>query len=358
MKLQLKTFFLPLLALAILATSCRKEEVVFEQAPEEETLVAGSVVANLMQRTAMNDGSNDNIIDNANCFNIELPVTVIANGQELVINTTDDYEAIEIIFDDSDDDIDTLEIIFPITIIFSDFSQTTINNISELQNFANDCNGENQYDDDIECLDFQYPITASFFNTNNEIINTVTFTNDFMLFDFIDEIDEDDLITIGFPITVVLQDNTEITISNFTELETTINAYAESCDEDDDNDYNDDDCDNCSPVELVNILTSCNSWIVDKLERNDNDYDDLYDGYTFQFYEEGTVYAYYLGTTYNGTWSTNGSENDITVTINITGLPYCNNDWVLHEIQQYSGETKVDLRVGGEDRLRYESTCN
>ncbi len=347
-----------LLFALVLNSSCRKEEIEFEQAPPEDTLSPSSEVADLMQRTAMNDGSNDNIIDYANCFNIQLPVTVIANGNQIIVNSGSDYDIVEAVFDEDEDDYDSIEIVFPITIILNDFSQVVINSYSELNNYSNNCNGENEIDDDIECLDFQYPITASVYNTNNEIIASISLTNDEQMYNFIDDIDENDLVSIDFPITVIISDGTSLSINSLNELLNTIQNYSDDCDEDDDYDYNDDDCNGCSPLQLTNILTDCSDWVVDKLERNDTDYDDVYEGYVFNFFTNGSVSVSWNTTTVYGTWAATGTGNNITVDINIPSLPYCNLNWGLHEIDQNSGETKIDLRVGDDDRMRYESNCN
>jgi len=339
-------------------SSCRKEEVEFIQAPDDEILQANSSIANLMQRTAMNDGSNDNIIDYANCFNIQLPITVVVNGTQIIVNTENDYDTIEDIFDEFDDDTDYINITYPITIVLNDFTQVTINNSTELNSYSINCNGENESDDDIECLDFQYPIIASIFNANNELLQTVTINSDFELYVFIDSIDENDIVSINFPITVTLSDNTSFTINNLNELENIIENYINDCDEDDDYDYNDDDCDNCTPSQLSTLLTQCPNWTVDKLERNNNDYDDLYDGYLFNFFIDGSISVSWSSTTVYGNWSTSGTGNNIVVVIDIPSLPYCNNNWYLHEIDEGSGETKIDLREGNNDRLRYENNCN
>lgn len=355
MKAILKSITFLLLVSTITFTSCRTEEIESIQAPEEETLVPNSAVATLMQRTATNDGSDDNIIDLANCFDVQLPVTVIANGIELTINSNDDIQLIEDIYDEFEDDVNELEIIFPITIILSDFTEVVVNNLSELNGYSSACNGENENDDDIECIDFLYPFSASVFNANNELIDVITINSDDELFDFIDDIDEDDIISIQFPITVILFDGSTITINNLNELETTINNFEDACDEDDDFDWNDDDCDNCTDTQLTDILTDCSDWMVDKLERNNNDLEDYYVGYIFNFFSNGSLTVDYNSTTYPGTWSASGTGNNIIVTIDISGLPDCNNNWILHEIDQ-NGESKVDLRLG-DDRLRFESDC-
>ena len=358
MKNQIKIVSLIGLFLMILFTSCRTEEMELIQAPPEETLSLNSNVANLMRQTLMNDGSNDNIIDNSNCFNIQLPVTVVVNGADIIVNSEDDYQVIEDIFDEYDDDIDDIVITFPIVIILNNFSEITINNYTELYGYSSNCNGENVSDDDIECLDFQYPISAAIFNSQNELISSVTFSNDYQFYEFIDNIDESDFVSINFPISVVLFDGMQLSINNLNELEDTIQEFSNDCDEDDDYDYNDDDCNDCNTDQLKAVLTGCSDWIVDKLERYGNDYDDYYDGYVFNFFTDGTISAVDAMDTFYGTWSASGTGNNIIVTINIPGLDLCNNEWYLHEIHEGSSETKVDLRVGDDDRLRYENNCN
>lgn len=357
MKLLLKKsgiiFFLSL----FLFSSCRTEDVELIVTPENEALEINSAIANLMIRVSMNDGSNDNIIDHANCLDIVLPITVIVNGIEVIVNNEDDFDTIEDIIDEFDNDIDTIEIVFPITIILSDFTEIIINNSDELNDYASQCNGENEEDDDIECIDFHYPITASIFNTNNEIIGTIVIENDEDLYHLIEELDEDIIVTIDFPITVTLWDGTEMVINDMIELQTVIEGAINQCDEDDDYDHNDDDCDSCSSDILNSILTDCENWVVDKLERNDEDLEDIYVGYLFNFLSNGTLTVDEGGNTYNGTWESNGTGNNITVDINVPELPDFNDAWILHEIDQGPDETNVDLRLG-DDRLRFESDCS
>ena len=337
-------------------TSCRKEEREFVQAPEDETLLANSNIALLMQRTALNDGSIDNIVNRANCLSIVFPYMVTISGQQITINSEADYAIIECLFEEFESS--ELSIIFPIDITFADFSEVTVNNITEFNSYTNNCNGENETDDDIECLDFQYPIEASIFNSNNELLDVININSDHQLYNFIEDINEDDIITIQFPISVILSDNTEVIINNLIELELAIENAENTCDEDDDYDYEDDDCDDCTSEMVKDLLTTCTNWNVDKLERNGTDYDTVYNGYDFNFYTDGTLSVYWNSTTVYGTWITSGSGNNIEIIINVPALPLCNNNWIVHEIDNCSSETKVDLRVGDNDRLRYENNCN
>lgn len=353
----LKPILLLVIGITITMTSCRTEDDLAIDPPTEETIEANSTVANLMSRTASNDGSSDNIIDSASCLSVQLPVTVTVNGIELIINDEDGYEDIEDIIDLFDDDVDSVIITYPITVILTDFSSVVVNSDSELAALAANCVGENEDDDDIECIDFQYPITASVFDENNDLINTITINNDNDMYDFIDDLDEFVAVTINFPITVIFADGSTQTINSIQELENVIEMADDTCDEDDDNDFDDDDCNNCTTNDLDTVFADCAEWTVDKLERNDNDLEDTYVGYVFEFNNDGTILVTQGSNTFNGTWEASGSGNNISVTINVTGLTDFNDTWNLHEIEQEPGEVKVDLRLG-DDRLRFESDCS
>ena len=106
--------------------SCRSEDFIDTTFNGEEGLKANSTVASLIQRTSLNDGSTDNIIDNANCFTVQLPVTIQVNGLDMIVDSMDDFETIEAIFDEFDDDDNDLQIEFPITIVLSDFTEFLI----------------------------------------------------------------------------------------------------------------------------------------------------------------------------------------------------------------------------------------
>jgi hypothetical protein len=346
-----------ILSIVLLNLSCRQEEFEYFP-PEDQPTLANTMVADLLERTALNDGSIDNIIDRSNCFTVQLPVTVKVNGLDVLVDSVEDFANIEAIFDEFDDDTDILEIMFPITIVLSDFTEVAVADLTEFNAFSSGCNGENVDDDDIECLDIQYPITASIFNQTTESFDNLSINSDWQLYNFIDDLKSDDIVNISFPINVVLADGVEVSIGSLTQLEEVIDNAKDSCDEDDDYDFNDDDCDNCTTTQLSDILIECLSWTIDKLERNSNDLEDLYIGYQFSFIADGTLSASSNGSTFSGTWESNGTGNSIAVTLNIPNLSDFNDTWNLHEIDENGGQKKVDLRIGDNDRLRLESACS
>ena len=337
--------------------SCRKEVVIDEKAPDSKGFVKTENVAKLIENTTLHDGSFDNIIDHANNFSIKMPYTVIVNGQRITINSEADLQTVEDILDASDTDTDSIEIVFPVTIILSDYTEVTIHNQHEFEHYVAQSTHENEPDDDIECIDFVYPITAHIYNTVTEQTRTVSIHNDEELHHLLDHLDDNDIINFDFPITLTLYDGSQITVNNISELETVIENNQDACDEDDDNDHDDDDCDNCTTAQITTVLTGCPAWSIDELERHDTDLESNYTGYTMQFFANGDVAVTYSGTITNGSWSVSGSGSNIYVSIDITAIPDFSANWHLEEIKQDGMEKKVKLKVDDDNKMKIKSHC-
>lgn len=358
MKNTAKILGLIVLALSMLYTSCRKEESEFIGTAPEQSLQAGSNVANLLFRTSLKDGSEDNILDGASCFSIQFPVTVIANGTEITVENEEDLEEIEIIFEESDEDTDTLEIVFPVTIIFSDYTEAIVSSAEELQDFADTCPDENEEDDDIECIDIVYPISISVFDSNTEMFDAITLENDEMLNDFIDQLDENDIVEVEFPILLVLTDGSELEIMDLIDLEDTLEGFIEACDEDDDNDFDDDNCNKCTVEQLEAALAECPDFGVNKFSLNGQNLKSQYDGLSFNFQEDGTLLVTSNMENFSGTWTASGSGNGITLTIDIMDLSDFNLEWTLNRILDTPGVTMITLKEGDGNTLRFKDSCN
>ncbi|MGY8914146.1 MAG: hypothetical protein ACKVJF_03570, partial [Flavobacteriales bacterium] len=229
-----------LLVFAMNFTSCQDEFEELPQGNDQEAIAASSATANLVERTSSNDGSFDNIVDGSSCIAIQFPYTVEVAGIQLTIDSIADLRLIEEIFDSIDGDEDFLEILFPITITLSDFTEVVINNKEDLREIAADCI-EGGDDDDIECIDFVYPVKLYTFSANLQQTGSLIVNSDLELRRFFKGLDDNDLVSFDFPISLALYDGTEITVNSNIELANAIENAKDACDEDDDNDYNDDD---------------------------------------------------------------------------------------------------------------------
>ncbi len=334
----------------LMVTSCQDE---FEELPgpdEQQTIMASSTTARLIERTSSNDGSFDNIVDGASCFALDFPYTVEVNGIQITIDSREDLQVIEEIFDAIDTDVDVLEIIFPVTITFSDYSKITINNREELMALAEECL-EGGADDDIECIDFVYPITLFTFDINEQQTGSVTVNNDEELRLFFKGLDENDLISIDFPVTLKLYDGTEVVVNSNSELAAAIENAKDACDEDDDNDYNDDDF---TLERFNNLITEC-PWLVREVQRDAISQTDQYFEYLMNFTEDGGVTVRdRLGNILNGTWSTRMTDRGVLLNLEFEFLVDFTLEWFVYEIEP----GKIKLYAEGGNKIILKSVCD
>ncbi len=329
MKKYLKYFvYNTLLILALTFTSCQEEFEPLPETGEPETISATSSTAKLLENASSRDGSFDNIVDGASCFDISFPYTVRVNGVELSIDSEEALQLIEDIFDEIEDDEDLLEIIFPVTVNLADYAEVTLNNLDELRALAEECI-EGGDDDDIECIDFKYPITLYTFDINEVQTGNVVVESDKDLRRFFAGLDEDDLISIDFPVTLINYDGTEIVVDSNAELANAIELAKEACDEDDDNDYNDDDFED---DRLDICLTAC-PWIVKEVERDAVNLTDQYFEYIMNFSENGSVTVKDReGNMITGTWSTRHTDQGTLLKLEFDVLVDFNLEWLVYEV--------------------------
>ena len=340
-----KLFLFTLLIFGVTFTSCQKEEEIFIDETNEETITANSVLANLLIRTSQNSGSIDDIIDGNSCVSVKFPVTVIANGQEVILTDEDDLDIVEAIFNQFPNDIDTLEIVFPITVILDDYTEVVVNSQAELDALIAACESSGG-DDSISCLDFEYPITFFIFDNNQQQTGTVTVNNDLELYLFLNGLGDDDYFSIDYPINVILDDNSVVTVTNNAQLQQLI-----------------DDCENNSgsndpidPVVFEQNLTN-GVWYITYFF-DDFDETDNYNGYEFSFATDNTAQATNGTNTVPGTWMFEGGSTPDLVLFFGTNSPFdeLDDDWDIIEATNDIIRLRDESGDGSLDYLTFERT--
>nr|WP_298999985.1 hypothetical protein [uncultured Allomuricauda sp.] len=343
-----KLIFTNLLFAALLFTSCQEE---FEEVggDTQETISANSNTAVLIENTATNDGSFDNIVDGASCLAIKFPYTVEVNGIQITIDSREDLHIIEEIFDELDTDDDILDIIFPITITFGDFSELVIENFEQLRELAAQCT-EGGDDDDIECIDFVYPITLFTFDINDQQTGEVTVNSDMELRRFFAGLEDDELVSIQFPLTLKKFDGTEIVVDSNAELAAALERAKDECDEDDDDDFNDDDF---TKERLDHLLVEC-PWEIREVIRMSMDQTGQYLENTLTFSENGSVtYQSPAGGMVTGEWSTRVTDNGIALNLEFEALVDFTLEWLVYEI----GDHKIKLYSDDGNKIVLRQHC-
>lgn len=336
------TFFI------LILSSCQEE---FEDigGEEQETIEAGSTTASLIQNTSAQDGSFDNIVDEASCFAIQFPYTVEVAGIQISIDSIEDLEVIEEIFDEFDTDDDIVDIIFPITIVYSDFTELVIENKQQLRELAAECI-EGGDDDDIECIDFVYPITIFTFDVNAQIANDVQINNDRQLRRFFAGLENDDLVSLDYPVTLKKFDGTEIVVNSNAELAAALEAAEDECDEDDDDDYNDDDFDE---EDFVEYLTEC-PWKLRDIRRFGTDQIGQYEGLIFDFKAEGMVTVTGpAGNSATGEWAYEFTDNGLIIELAFNDYVDFSATWLVYEIE----DGKIKFYSDSDNRMVLKRYC-
>lgn len=341
-----------LLAFVLSFTACSNEDPLDFVLNDNETLTANSATTKLIEQTVSNDGSFDNIVDGSSCFDIRFPYTVMVNGLEVTIDSEEDLEIIEEIFDALDNDDDILDIIFPITITKADYTEITINSMADLRELAEQCI-EGGDDDDIECIDVIYPVTLFTFDPNFEQTGSVEVTSDRELRRFFAGLNETDIISIDFPVMFEMYDGSKITVNNNQELANAIESAKEVCDEDDDDDHNDDDF---TKERLDNLLVEC-PWLVKEIVRDNQNSTELFFDYTLNFNEDGSVTAGDReGNVLEGEWETRVTDYRVKLTLEFEFLVDFSLEWFVYEIDK----DRIKLHVLGSegDRIILKRVCD
>ncbi len=339
-----------LLVLAFSFNACQEAFEELPQPDEQQTIIASSSTAKLIEDTAANDGSFDNIVDGASCFALEFPYTVRANGVTITIESKEGLYLIEEVFDQLDGDENILEIIFPIVITRADFTTMEIEGIDHLRDLAKECI-EGGQDDDIECIDFVYPITIYTFDLNEVETGSVTVGSDKDLRTFFAGLDDNDLIGIDFPIAMELYDGTKVEVGSNAELANALEMAKIACDEDDDTDYNDDDF---TQERLENLLVEC-PWLIHEVVRDEVNQSDQYFEYVMNFTEDGAVTVKdRMGNSLMGTWSTRVTDNGVLIKLAFDVLVDFNLEWFVYEL----GEGKIKLYAEGGNKIIMNIACD
>jgi len=283
--------------LLFINTSCQKEKEEFiDENNEEETITLDSILTKMLVSASQNNGYIDNIIDGSSCLSVALPVTVVANDQEVVLVNEADYALIVAIFDEFENDIDTLEIVFPIWVVFERFNRVQVESEAVLNSIISAC--QNDIDDTYTCVDFVYPIECFIYNNNSEQTGFITLNDSREWFDYLNYLQDGIFIEINYPMGVVIDGN----ISNVNNNEALFELMSVA------------NCDlsggTIDPVAFENKLTTA-SWYINLYDGDGMDSTCDYASYEFEFNSNGTATATSPTNVRNGSWILDDNNDEL-----------------------------------------------
>lgn len=302
--------------------SCQTEENEVIQDPNQN-LSNVSPLTTLLTRVTQNPTSGDNIIDNSSCFSVVLPATVIVNGQNIVVSTQADYQTVQDAIDAFLNDDDIVNFIYPITIQFQNFSTQVLQDSDDLDDVIDDCDEDDGFDE-IDCISFNFPIVINVYNANNQLANTITINNNTELYNFLENLEDNEYVAIQYPISLIDSNGVNVTITSNDQLEDVIEDSIDDCD----------DSPSGGGSSTLSSIIIEGTWYVSYFF-DDTDETSDYTGYNFTFNVSGTATAVKNTTTINGSWSNYIDSGDEKLEFSFDGsiLDELEDDW---EVTEYS----------------------
>jgi hypothetical protein len=300
--------------------SCQEEEETVEH-NTADSFTKSNAIASLIMRVSQNETSADNVIDNTSLFSVKLPVSITVDGHNEYVTSAVDYMEIQGIKDEHsyDDDVVTFTN-WPITISFPNYQTATVENLTQLNAIKSQMGSDDRYHE-ISCIDFDFPFNINKYNTDNQVANTKTVHNNIELYNYINDLQSDEIVGIVYPLTLKkLDDDTTYVIHSNSELETKIVETVNAC------------TTNTGNLELANVLVNNGPWRISYCYYDNQVTTDYYNGFVFVFTGDG------------------GSNSPVSAT---EGVNYIDGTWHLHDANTV--DEKVDLGFDGDDLHDLES---
>lgn len=215
-----------LIICSLLLGACQSEEYEVLTEESEASFTAGSEFYNLVERSSMHDGSNDDELDESPCFSLRFPYDVEVAGVEIKIASAVDLEVVLESIDEIGSEEFSLQ--FPITLTLSNYENVTISDPEEFEEFQDACGDAIEEDEaPITCVEIEYPVKLFVYNTNTQQTNSANIANKQQLYVFLQNKGSNEVFNFEYPITVLYNGTTELDVNNSTDfrnaLETCIN---------------------------------------------------------------------------------------------------------------------------------------
>jgi len=284
------------------------------------TITNVSPLTTYLQRVAMVQTVQDNIIDGSTYCTIKLPYTVTVNSTQIAINTTADYQKVLDNINASTTDDDVVKINFPVVMVYYNYIEKNIPNEADFDSLIDYWNMYPDLLSKINGLNIKYPITINSYNSASQIASSATITSDQAFFNFIKNLNSSQYISLQYPISVVDYNNQTKSIANNSDFENAIKYAIDYCPEN-----------NIVSLDFANTITQ-GSWEIpyffDESEKTAS-----YSGYSFVFKSDKSVVATKGAVSETGTWESTVLNNvrELKLTFSAELLSKLNNNWKLFE---------------------------
>jgi hypothetical protein len=311
--------YLSIAVIFLLLFSCQNESD-DQDNTAQGTITNASPLTSYLQRVAMVQTVQDNIIDGSTYCTIKFPYTVTVNNTQIAINSAADYQKVIDNINASNYDDDIVKIDFPVTMVYYNYIEKLIPNEADFDTLIDYWN---QYPDllsKINGLNINYPIIINIYNSANQIGSSQTIISDQAFFNFIKNLNASQYISLKYPISIVDYHGQTKAVNTNLDFENAIKYAIDYCPEN-----------NIVTLNLNEVITK-GSWQIPYYFA-DSDKTSSYSGYSFVFKSDNSVTATKAGISETGQWESTVQNNirELKLTFSSDLLSKLNKSWKLFE---------------------------
>ena len=317
--------FIIITLLCLFVFSCQDDDENEIRVPTA-SLTKVAPLTSLLSRVSQYPTARDNVLDGTSYCSVQLPVTIVVNYNRVLVSSTEDYKLVASIIDEYSNDDDKINFIFPIIMVFRNFSTLKLNNEAELKKLLE---SYGQYSDytEIDCIDFNFPISINSYDSNSQEAKAYTIQNNSQLYNFVYNLKETDFFSLDFPISMTSKiDEKIVEVQTNNELKSSIENEIIKC-----------EIPSAENKEISSIITT-GSWYVSYfLDNNENETAE-FNGYNFTFLSNGSVSVTKNTSKIDGTWSSYTDDGIKKVDMSFSGdtLDELDEDWKVIEYNSTS----------------------
>ncbi len=191
------------IAITLMLAGCYEEDNELIQSRDSSHRT--SEMSRMLKSISAHESGFDDIIDNSSCFSVDFPYQVYINSDLRTISDKNDLSEIN--------PQDNIELVYPVNTTFFNYDFHQAINQTDFNLIKNTCSE----DFDIisnECLEIEFPITFKEFNDLTESFETLSFDNNRDLFFYIENLHDNDVYELDYPILVTDDDSNTHSISS------------------------------------------------------------------------------------------------------------------------------------------------
>lgn len=180
---------------------------------DEDTVAldSNSPMTVMLRSMSINETTADDIIDSVSCYRVKLPANAIVNSFVMNIETEADYANVKAAFDESNTDADTIELLFPVTMIGEDYAEVVVNNQQELDALKQHCNTAQNYIGD-NCVSVVFPVTMYSYNSGFQKQETFVLNDNKEMYTMLKDLGPNQYYSVGYPLSLKVNGGAGVTV--------------------------------------------------------------------------------------------------------------------------------------------------